>query len=512
MKILQLVKKNYKLLVRNKSSALVVLLGPLVLMVLISLAFNTSSLFDIRIATYSPGYSDLSNSLIAQLQDDAFKVVKAESKEICTNGIESGEFHICALIPENFNVQSDHPIEFYVDKSRINLVYSIINSLSSKVSVQAGQLSTELTSALVNALNDAEIKIQEKSGALTTLAANLDNLNSKASTINNDLQSLNLSNTVVNITAIEQEIETLKNETGLSESFFTDLDAVIAEAKATISNANGRLTSVQEVRNAAVSELTNIKEGLSTGNQDVQSIQSTLNAIQESINAIEIRDVNKIVNPVKTEIKSISPDTTHLSFTFPALVMIVVMFSGILLGASNIVEEKSSKAYFRNFITPTNDTLLLFGQYLFFLIVLILQLVIIFTIMSYITKTSITQPVIANVAIIFFLTATIFILIGMFIGYVFRSEETTNIASISIGTVLLFFSNIILPIETVPLAIRKIAQFNPVVMGESALRQTLLFQEPLSNLSFTFYLLVGYVVLLALLTYLVQETTKRRGL
>ena len=92
----------------------------------------------------------------------------------------------------------------------------------------------------------------------------------------------------------------------------------------------------------------------------------------------------------------------------------------------------------------------------------------------------------------------------------FKNEETATIGSITISFVLIFFSNIILPTETLPATIRSIVNFNPVMLGETALRRTLLFEESLSSISLHIYVLLGYVVLLFVLVYLARELTKRR--
>ncbi|MEK6841149.1 MAG: hypothetical protein AABX45_00970, partial [Nanoarchaeota archaeon] len=98
-KLFEIIKKNIKLLIRSKSSALIVLLGPLALMLLIGLAFNTSSLFDIKVGTYSASYSELSNSIVEKLQDEQFKVVKVQDEQRCIEMIKTGELHVCTIFP-----------------------------------------------------------------------------------------------------------------------------------------------------------------------------------------------------------------------------------------------------------------------------------------------------------------------------------------------------------------------------------------------------------------------------
>ena len=52
MKIFEIVKKDFKILIRSKLSALIILLGPLIIVSLIGMAFNNSSVNNIKIGTY----------------------------------------------------------------------------------------------------------------------------------------------------------------------------------------------------------------------------------------------------------------------------------------------------------------------------------------------------------------------------------------------------------------------------------------------------------------------------
>ena len=88
-KLFEILRKNILLLVRSKTSALIVLLGPLVLILLISTAFNTTSLYDIKIGAYSDSYSSLSDSIMEQLNADEFKVEKLDSMDVCINSIKT---------------------------------------------------------------------------------------------------------------------------------------------------------------------------------------------------------------------------------------------------------------------------------------------------------------------------------------------------------------------------------------------------------------------------------------
>jgi len=136
--------------------------------------------------------------------------------------------------------------------------------------------------------------------------------------------------------------------------------------------------------------------------------------------------------------------------------------------------------------------------------------IVIFIVMYLFSKAMISQDMITNLIIIIVLTASVFILLGMLIGYLFKSGETANLAVISLACILLFFSNTILPLETLPLTIRSVAGYNPFIIGVDALKEILLFKAPLNAISTQFYILLAYIAVLVGLILMVRALSKRR--
>ena len=509
IKLVEIIKKNFRLLIRSKTSALIVLIGPLVLMLLIGFAFNTSSLFDIKVGAYSSKYSELSNSIITKLTDDQFKVVKIDSEEKCIAMIKSGEIHVCTVFPADLNIKTTDKIVFYVDQTRLNFVYIILDRISSKIATRSTELSTALTNRLLTSLNNANSKLGEKSNAVVTLTANLKEAKDTTTSVKDKLLSLELNSSKSNFTDVQDEIDNIKRKENLSSSLFSKLDDLIDSIEANYNNLIGQLNSVIEVRENAKTGLSALETKLAGNIQNADEVRKTIDDINKDINSIEIKDVSRIVSPISTEIKPITAESTNLSYTFPTLVILVILFAGILIGATTIQEERSSKAYFRNFITPTHDSLFIFGNYLSNLIIVLIQLLIIFGVMFYITKTNIPSITLLNIFILLAIISSVFILLGGWVGYLFRSNETTNIAAISVSALLLFFSNTILPLETLPTAIRRIVNFNPFIIGEASLKKVLLFNENLVSILPAIYNLLGYIVILLVLIYITRTLTKR---
>jgi ABC-type polysaccharide/polyol phosphate export permease len=121
---------------------------------------------------------------------------------------------------------------------------------------------------------------------------------------------------------------------------------------------------------------------------------------------------------------------------------------------------------------------------------------------------------IPQVALILLLVASIFTFIGMVIGYIFNTEETGVLASISLGSLFLLFSGMILPLESVSAFIRGIASFNPFVLAERLVREIFLFGSPLDSLFrelgiLGVYALVLFIAIIFIESFLHQHYVRR---
>ena len=111
-----LTKKNLQLLLRSRSSALIVIFAPLLLILIIGLSYNTSAQYDLYIGVHAPSFSEDVNSFIGLL-DEEFTISKYESSvESCVEDMKRGIVHTCISLPETLNVQdnSQKEITFYI--------------------------------------------------------------------------------------------------------------------------------------------------------------------------------------------------------------------------------------------------------------------------------------------------------------------------------------------------------------------------------------------------------------
>src|SRR3989339_313679 len=195
-----------------------------------------------------------------------------------------------------------------------------------------------------------------------------------------------------------------------------------------IKNSNAKITENIEDINTLSSQT----------KSSLQIVTINIDSLINDINQISVLEPEKIVSPIKTKIESINASSNNRDYLLPTILALIAMFGGILMSSTFVLKERKTKAFFRNFITPTWDFTLIFGSYLSCLIILTLQFILVFAGIEWILKVSLIDSILP-VSLVLFLSLTLFIFMGMFIGYVFKSEETTIFASVLIAAGLMFY-------------------------------------------------------------------------
>jgi hypothetical protein len=117
-------------------------------------------------------------------------------------------------------------------------------------------------------------------------------------------------------------------------------------------------------------------------------------------------------------------------------------------------------------------------------------------------------PILNNlgVTLVFLLLGiTVFILLGMIIGNIFSTSEAITMSTITIGSVLLFVSNLVLPLETLSPIIVKIASYNPYVLVSESIRKSMLLGVGFDGLYSQLAMLGAYVIILLVLVISIKK-------
>ncbi|MBU0756982.1 MAG: ABC transporter permease [Nanoarchaeota archaeon] len=561
MKLLKIIWKNIKLLLRSKTSALVLIFAPLLIILLVGVSFSASSSYFLKIGVFSEEYTALTESFIENIDQESYSIIKYDDQESCVNDIKYGLIHTCIVFPPGLKVDNElqSEITFYVDESKINLVYLVINSLTHSVSKTTSEISVDLTTNIVNTMFDTDRKISTALEKLAKIASNndeiylaedfsydkiknldleipekadvgiisspiqiiIDALNytkSKALTVSREgllfLEDLENDHPEVNISEYDSyKDKFLDINTTVRRKYdeviddIDSMDRVIQDIDENIEQLTTKLTFSKIAQRDVVPKLEFMKMQTEEIKLIIGDINSILKDARNNIAAIEITAPENIVAPIKNRIEPVVKEKSALNYMFPTLIILLVMFVGILLPTLLIIIDKNSKAFFRVFNSPTKDYVFIVSNYLTSILLVFFQLLIILAVTEYFFPINIfASPAILFVSL--FATSSVFIFIGMLIGYIFNSEEIATIASLSVGSAFLFTSGVIFPLESIPSYILDKLKFNPFLLGTDIFKKILLFNVGFDEVRSSLLILIGYSVIFIILIILVQRISK----
>ena len=562
MKVFKITEKNLKLLMRSKTSMFVVIFGPLLIMLLVGFAFNNPTASNLNIGYFAKEKTNLTSSFLDALQANKnFNIVEFNNPDTCKDMIAQGKIHMCIVFPDNFVIANNKTNEliFYVDQSRTNFVYEVIDTVSSKISFTSNKLSYQMTNDLVSVIDFTRQSNSQNIAKIITLKNSLADMSSKLKDVQTKLDSMDLSsgnidaqpvtdktsaissdvsdlkdtalnvvdtgrNLVTNLqpyvsgsngtsmlsnfgTSMTNYSSSIKSASNITQSDISDLGTLVDSLSTQIDDLNTRLDYARTTVSNSSGKITDIQSNLNDLKTSVDALKSIIESTNSQISSLKVTSADSIVNPIKTTVTPINTKSNNLNFIFPYLIILIIVFISIMLSSSIILVEKTSKAYFRNFTTPTKDITFIASIFLTSLFVVIVQLIFILLLAYYFLNTSILSSVNLTVLLIIG-SITLFTMIGMIIGYLFSSQEAATMASISVGSVFLFLSNLILPLETMSPYIQSAARYNPYVISSELLKKLTLFNAHWNDVYFDFAILGAYIVIALILVLIAQKTSK----
>ncbi len=459
-------------------------------------AFNSSSLSGINVGVYSEEYSGLSDEIIKNLESEAFFVQKLETESACVDSVKKSTAHICIVFPKALSTEgNEQPATFYVDNSRTNIAYILVNKVNKNIETKASELGVVLAQNLIDTIASAKEDLPNEREGLNNAILTARVIEESTQEIASNIPDVN--DTIAGL----NEAKDILHSLNLSSSAEDDLDEKLDQA---ISD----LTEIDNSKSSLTETAQSITEESAKARMIITGVATNIETILNELNSVTITEAEKVASPIKTTIKPLTAEESNWNYIFPLLISLVVLFGSVILSTTLVLNEKKTKAFFRNFITPTRDSTFVFGIYITVMLILLLQLAVLFAGTFWLTNINIA-PVIGESLLIVFLGGTVFTLLGMFIGYTFKSEETAILASIIAASLLMFLSNTILPVESITGNIKYIAQFNPLVLTATALNKVILFGAPIMEMGMSALYLGGEILLMVILTAVSMKVAKR---
>ena len=553
-----LIGKNLKQLIRSKTSSLIILLGPLLIITLLGFAFNNSDQYALNIGVFSEQYSETSNGFIQSLEAENYVITKLNSEVDCISAVKDTSLHACIIFPPNLKIDPNNKpeIQFYLDSSNENLAFNIINTITHRLGEENKEISKQLIDNMVTTINNVDSSVNNIKTQLQDVNANLDKIDESSETISDSLDSMSLdytptdtsnitdiidwfedleSSTETTIENIEDAMDDLEdltpeisnsslrseindiiddvlddlNETQAvldDNSSSSDVTGAISQIVNDVDNLNTKLNQANVASQTISTEISSIQTSLTSSTQTLDNVLIELGDIETSIDSLKVKNPELLSTPFDIKINYEQPN--HFSSMFAGMIIIVIMFISLLLSTQLIISDRNSPAYFRNMISPLNSFVYICAMYITNLLITTLQVAIMLGVAIGYFKLSFELP---YIILVLFIATTIFSFLGMIIGYFFNSEETATIAAISTSAVLMFLSDLIIPIESIPRFLLEYIKYNPVYRFKTIIN---MFNNNnplivLQSLQYEFYTYLGVVIGLFIITMIFAYISKK---
>ncbi|MFW6231000.1 MAG: ABC transporter permease, partial [Nanoarchaeota archaeon] len=542
MKVFKIISKTLRLISRSRTSVATVLLGPLLIIVLVGLAFGNINQYSLNIGVYAEEYDDLVESYLEKLQDDStFKVMKYPLPDLCVNDIKKGSTHTCIEFPKDFELGKEgaNQIKFYVDQSKSDILAIVRTVVINQLSERTSEIASEQTEDVLSKVEDVDQIINEQLVVLEEVSdftsstrrriddalASLESLDTDLESSADDMEDLEeLAGDLFDSTddiqedaidAIDYALNNMTGDDNLEEweesiiDTFNTSETIHHDLKRAVANYVSENNDLDSYTNVIEDDLLSAKENAADAIEALTGVRQRFAVATGNLEGLDISDAENLTAPIKTSVEPVVAEQAPLSYMFPTLLVMVIMLVSTMLAGTLVVMEKTSSSFFRNFVTPTADIVFITGVFVSNLLVTLAQSLLILLVSTFVFG----GAVLSNFVTIFVglvVVASFFTLVGMVLGYLFSTQEIVSLAGISIGSLFILLSGILVPLEQMPDYMIRLSQYNPLLLGESILRKAIVFQTDLLNevVMRDVFLLLAFALVVLFLVIIVQKIKK----
>lgn len=278
-----------------------------------------------------------------------------------------------------------------------------------------------------------------------------------------------------------------------------------------IENADKVLENLDEAR----TYITLVEDNFGTYIKEVEQKEKEVDKIgmdiEDRLNYFEDlsqKSASDVTEPISKTKVDIFNNFKMIHQLAPTIVVMVLLFIGLLLSNVIVSLEVSSKAYFRNLISPVSQFKFVISLVITSLILIFFQLIFLLYILGIYFGINAIFLKFIDLLIIFSHLLIIFILLGIFMAYLFNSMQMSILVTTFVMLFMLLLSSIIVPVELMPTEIGNLVQYNPVVIGEDMIRQIFFFDTYSINYA-NFIPLYFYFIILVILVAFANVKRKR---
>jgi len=560
VKVFSIISKNLKVVSRSWIYVILLIILPT------TLVLATSSLLDsVNLSNVKIGMVSNSNDLPIRLMLGDARFYEYQSLDECKNSLKKHTIPVCIDFIERFNSTD---VNVYFDNSKF-LLSQYARSYVTKRVIE-GQLSTfEITledvllrmTAIAASVDLARDELQTSYEELLKQEDRLLEYQENFSRINSDFQrtyadvkllepamrqniqsykeikeflGTNLSEMKKQNEQLRKDINTIKPilQVALPASQYNEIAARLDALLLTTTTIENNLDALNST--VYVDDPDKLLTDYDTAMRNLDEMNTLLQQMDEQLdenimlveqNKIKIVEILDNIESNKKEIEEIYgkikdasshqvtfyeafqlPEKTS-SLYFPLLFLMIIAFTSIILSNMFIIDQTHKPSYVREMITPTFDITFLLGDFIVCIFIAVFQISMLFIIGQFIFDLNILNNFF-YLAGISLLVSSIFILIGMSIGYLIRSRHLSILFSTFLLLFFMVFSDLLIPRELTGFFVRFFSGLNPFVIGNNLVFDVMIFSNRSSDSLFYIILLVIALFSMFIFAYLSKKIGK----
>lgn len=224
---------------------------------------------------------------------------------------------------------------------------------------------------------------------------------------------------------------------------------------------NGIMAEVERINNLSRGKLLEIREIIGNVTAEIIALHDELNRTTVLLDEYTEREPRTIVRAVTLSSENAFSGGKGFRFAAPGLMMVVLMFITLLVSAQAVVSEKGSRTMFRTVLAPAPLWVFLFQKMLALCVLCIIEFaVMLLTLVLF----DVYLPVSFQMAAVVITASISFITLGMVIGALSKSENTSLLASLVVSIPMLFLSGALISFESMPPMMNMIASYSVLTL------------------------------------------------
>lgn len=542
MKLIKLVKKDLKLFKRDKRNLVLTIVGPIIILFILGNIFGQSSTEN-SISGISLGVCNLDNNEF-KLNISLFNIVNLDGDCAISakNMVSEGRLRASIIIPKEFSADIKEgkgaEIIFFVDNSKTqtalvssDAMKAFVQDINEKVGTEFIDEAWVRLSSLNNNLKLVlpQLELAKKSAIKTQ--KDLADINKQLNRIDekrldrilNDINKTspylrqNLSD---ELDEVLSSLDEIASSSCLANSSFCSLLSNITsslsssalkikqkEERVNSLDINILATQIEAIKSSKANITEQVKEINKTAfdfTNDIIIVEKELRETSQALDTYTSRDPKTIISAVSLNENAVFGDRTYFEFLSLGLILILLLFTIMLSVSSNIVSERNTGTLARTLLSPTSVPLFLVSKIIFFVIVSFIELFVMFVV-SYFFGSYISISI--GSLLIMLIASVNFVIIGMLIGAISRTENTALLTSLVIGLPMFFLSGLFFPFEIMPGFMRVVGINSPLTLAHDSLEKIVLYGTEFEYSAFIKLILTSFIIFLSVYLLIKKRPT-----